>query len=141
MALEMAPGIIHLKEAATGRTVARGARGPARRPGDLAGLHPRRTRVVVVSGYDSAIHIWDLRAIRERLKEMKLTGIGPSFRPPRPGGPAAEPVTIEVPPGNLSSSRRSSGCAVNSKRTRTRRPLCNGLAWAYLTAPEALAAT
>ena len=71
MALEMAPAVIHLKEVATGPD-----RGQARGPGgDRAtwqGFTPDGTQLVVVASYASAIHVWDLRAIRTRLKDMNL---------------------------------------------------------------------
>jgi hypothetical protein len=52
------------------------------------------TRLVVLSTYASAIHVWDLRAIRSRLKSMGLDWDWPEFAPsadtgskPTPGRP------------------------------------------------------
>jgi WD40 repeat protein len=80
MALEMAPGVIHLKDVVTGRTVAR-FEDPH---GDQAwwmGFTPDGTQLVVAARYAKAIHIWDLRAIRQRLKGMKLDWDWPEFSP------------------------------------------------------------
>jgi WD40 repeat protein/tRNA A-37 threonylcarbamoyl transferase component Bud32 len=71
MALEMAPAVVHLKEVATGRTVAK-LEDPNGDRATWQGFTPDSTRLVVVSSYASAIHIWDLQAIRARLKEMNL---------------------------------------------------------------------
>jgi hypothetical protein len=78
MALEMTPGFIHLKEVKTGRTVAK-LEDPH---GDLStwmGFTPDGTQLVVVARYAGAIHRWDLRAIRERLKTMNLDWDWPEF--------------------------------------------------------------
>src|SRR5262249_8407261 len=65
MAVEMAPGIIHLKEVATGRTVAK-LEDPHGDRATWQGFTPDGTQLVVVAGYARAIHVWDLRAIRTR---------------------------------------------------------------------------
>ena len=80
---------------ATGRTVAK-LEDPH---GDRAfwqGFSPDGTRLVVASKYAGAIHIWDLRAIRTRLKEMNLDWDWPEFPPAPTEDLAAEPATIEV---------------------------------------------
>jgi WD40 repeat protein len=97
MALEMAPAVLHLKEVATGRTVAKLEDPHGDRP-TWQGFTPDGTRLVVVAKYASAIHVWDLRAIRARLKDMNLDWDWPEF-PPVPTG-AAAPVTLEVLPGD-----------------------------------------
>jgi WD40 repeat protein len=71
MAVEMAPAVIHLKEVATGRTVAR-LEDPHGDRATWQGFTPDGTQLVVVAQYARAIHIWDLRAIRMRLKDMNL---------------------------------------------------------------------
>jgi pimeloyl-ACP methyl ester carboxylesterase len=70
MALEMAPGVMHLKEAATGRTVAR-LEDPHGDRATWQGFTPDGARLVVVSAYASAIHVWDLRAVRAELAGKK----------------------------------------------------------------------
>jgi serine/threonine protein kinase/WD40 repeat protein len=78
MALEMAPGIVHLKEIATGRTVARLEDPHGDRTAWL-GLASDAGRLAVVSNYARAVHVWDLRAIRGRLKTMSLDWDWPEF--------------------------------------------------------------
>ena len=81
MALEMAPGIIHLKEVISGRTVAR-LEAPQ---GDLStwmSFTPDGTQLVVAARYAGTIHRWDLRAIRSRLREMNLDWDWPEFPTP-----------------------------------------------------------
>ena len=78
MALEMAPGVLHLKEAATGRTVAR-LEDPHGDRATWQGFTPDGTRLVVAAGFASVVHVWDLRAIRTRLKEMNLDWDWPEF--------------------------------------------------------------
>src|SRR5262249_32741246 len=63
MALEMAPGVLHLKEVATGRTVAR-LEDPFGDRANWQGFTPDGAQLVVLAKYASAIHVWDLRAIR-----------------------------------------------------------------------------
>jgi WD40 repeat protein len=80
MALEMAPGMIHLKEIASGRTVAR-LEDPEGDVSSWLGFTPDGTQLIVVARYTGAIHRWDLRAIRERLKTMGLDWDWPAFSP------------------------------------------------------------
>jgi serine/threonine protein kinase/WD40 repeat protein len=145
MALEMAPAVLELKEVSSGRTVAR-LEDPM---GDLAtwqAFTPDGTRLVVASKPASAVHVWDLRAIRRRLKAMNLDWDWPEF-PPAPAGKPAEPLTVELLPGDLDPAaltpeQRSQRAIERSRRDVEANPnvarACNGLAWDYLTAPEAL---
>ncbi|MCI0685014.1 MAG: serine/threonine-protein kinase [Gemmataceae bacterium] len=95
MALEMAPAVIHLKEMTTGRTIAK-LEDPHGDHKPWLAFTPDGTRLVcVVSRLAPAVHIWDLRAIRARLKEMNLDWDWPEF-PPAATARAAEPLTIEV---------------------------------------------
>jgi serine/threonine protein kinase/WD40 repeat protein len=81
MALEMAPGVLHLVESASGRTVARLA-DPHGDRASWQAFTPDGTRLVVVAGLDSAAHVWDLRAIRTRLQAMNLDWDWPGFPSP-----------------------------------------------------------
>lgn len=95
MALEMAPGIIHLKDSATDRTVAK-LEDPH---GDRAGwmsFTPDGTQLLVTATYAKAVHVWDLRAIRQRLNEMKLDWDWPEFKPATSARAADEPPSVEV---------------------------------------------
>ena len=78
MALEMAPGVIHLKEVNSGRTVAK-LEDPNLDLSTWMGFTPDGTQLVVVARYAGAIHRWDLRMIRERLKTMNLDWDWPEF--------------------------------------------------------------
>src|SRR5438270_5669965 len=100
MALEMAPAVLHLKEVATGRTVAKLEDPCGDRP-HWQGFTPDGTQLVVVAKYASAIHIWDLRAIRTRLKDMNLDWDWLEFPSAPTEKPAAAATTIEVLPGDL----------------------------------------
>ena len=81
MALEMAPGLIHLKEITSGRTVAR-LEDPHGDHSTWMSFTPDDTQLIVVARYAGAIHRWDLRAIRTRLKTMNLDWGWPEFAAP-----------------------------------------------------------
>jgi WD40 repeat protein len=146
MALEMAPAVLHLKEVATGRTVAK-LEDPSGDRANWQGFTPDGSKLVVVAKYASAIHVWDLRAIRTRLREMNLDWDWPEF-PPAPTGELADaPVTIKVLPGDVSKPSRTRERKAQQAIERSRREVkanpnaaqaCNELAWAYLAAPETL---
>src|SRR5438105_9766929 len=85
MALEMAPGVIHLKEISSGRTVAR-LEDPQGDVSSWLSFTPDGTQLIVVARYAGAIHRWDLRAIRERLKTMGLDWDWPAFSAPPAAG-------------------------------------------------------
>jgi WD40 repeat protein len=87
MALEMARAVLHLKEVAAGRTVAK-LEDPRGDRATWQGFTPDGTQLVVVAKYASAIHLWDLRAIRARLKDMNLDWDWPEFPPAPTGKPA-----------------------------------------------------
>jgi serine/threonine protein kinase/WD40 repeat protein len=146
MAVEMAPAVLHLKEVATGRTVAQ-LEDPHGDRANWQGFTPDGTQLVVLSNYASAIHIWDLRAIRTRLKGMGLDWDWPEFPPAPTGNSAAAPVTIEVLPGDLAKPTLTREQRAKQDIKRYRREVevnpnaahaWNNLAWAYLAAPEAL---
>jgi hypothetical protein len=150
MAVEMAPAVMHLKEVATGRTIAR-FEDPHGDRATWQGFTPDGTQLVVVSNHPTAIHIWDLRAIRERLKDMHLDWDWPEFEPAAPADQATEPATITVLPrepdasltrwtiGRIVLSRGQSDIdrfACEDKGNPDSPLACTNLAWAYLTAPE-----
>jgi autotransporter-associated beta strand protein len=78
MALEMAPGVIHLKDVATARTVAR-LEDPYGDRANWIGFTPDGTQLAVVAHYATSVHTWDLRAIRTKLKSMGLDWDWPPF--------------------------------------------------------------
>jgi hypothetical protein len=141
----MAPGVIHLKDVATARTVVR-LEDPHGDRATWQGFTPDGTKLVVVARYDGAIHVWDLRAIRTRLEGMKLDWNWDQFQPGAQSPAAVSLSTLEVDPGDLSRppSRED---LMRQDIERLRREvegnpqsatLCNTLAWAYLTAPGKL---
>jgi tetratricopeptide (TPR) repeat protein len=142
----MDPAVIHLREVATGRTVAK-LEDPHGDRATWQGFTPDGTQLVVAANYASAIHIWDLRAIRTRLKDMNLDWDWPEFPPAATGNPAAEPGAIEVLPPDWARPAPTREQRAQQDIERCRRQVeadpdsaktCNELAWAYLTAPEAL---
>ena len=95
-----APGVIHLKDVATGGTVAK-LEDPFRDRATWMAFTPSGTELVVAARYANVIHIWDLRAIRSRLKTMGLDWDWPEFppagRPDSSRSPfAAPPLKIQV---------------------------------------------
>jgi hypothetical protein len=146
MAIEMGPAVIHLKEVTTGRTVAK-LEDPH---GDRAvwmGFTPEGTQLVVSSPYAKAVHVWDLRAIRENLKTMGLDWDWPPFAPAESQSHTAPLAKIEILPGDLAKPdlTREQGaeqaiarCTLEVKAEPGNPKACNNLAWAYLTAPASL---
>jgi serine/threonine protein kinase/WD40 repeat protein len=98
MALEIAPGLIHLKEITSGRTVAK-LEDPHGDHSTWMSFTPDGTQLVVAARYAGSIHRWDLRAIRARLKTMNLDWDWPEFAA-LPGGAAFSekrpPLRIQV---------------------------------------------
>jgi hypothetical protein len=80
MALELAPAVIHLIDATTFRTIAK-LEDPHGDQPVWQDFTPDGTKLVVVTKHTTAIHIWDLQAIRARLKEIHLDWDWPDFAP------------------------------------------------------------
>ena len=78
MALEVSPGVIHLTEFATGRTVAK-LTDPSGDRATWMSFTPDGTQLVTTSNYAKMIHIWDLRRLRGGLKEIRLDWDWPEF--------------------------------------------------------------
>ena len=95
MALDLAPGVIQLKEVATGRTVAK-LEDPFGDRASWMSFTPDGTELVVAARYANLIHVWDLRAIRSRLKTMGLDWDWSEFPPA--GGPEASRSRFADPP-------------------------------------------
>jgi tetratricopeptide (TPR) repeat protein len=146
MALEMGPAVIHLVEVSTGRTLAKLEDPHGDRTGWM-GFTPDGTQLVVAAPYARAIHVWDLRAIRQRLKAMSLDWDWPEFPPVDPKAHAAELAKVEVLPGDLAKpvqtpeqkARQAIAQHLLEVKADPDNPkACNELAWAYLAAPAAL---
>jgi WD40 repeat protein/tRNA A-37 threonylcarbamoyl transferase component Bud32 len=94
LAVSKESGVIHLLEIATGRELAR-LEDPNQ---EIDGFHvftPDGTRLVTVSnGKEGGIHIWDLLAIRGKLKDMNLDWDTADYPPQRPA--SLVPLRIDV---------------------------------------------
>jgi serine/threonine protein kinase/WD40 repeat protein len=90
MALEMAPGVIHLKEVKTTRTVAK-LQDPGGDRSTWMGFSPGGTQLVVAAQYARAVHVWDLRLIRVRLKTIGLDWDWPEFAAATEADPSRQP--------------------------------------------------
>jgi len=99
MAMQMSPAVLHLKEVATGRTVAQ-LEDPFRDRSDAITFSHDGTQLVVVSTYAAAVHVWDLRAIRARLKAMGLDWDWPEFAPANEVPELRKPLRIQVLTGS-----------------------------------------
>jgi WD40 repeat protein len=100
MALEMAPGMIHLKSVATGRTIAK-LEDPSRDQATWMAFSPDGKQLVVAARFAFAIHVWDLGAIRAQLKPLELDWAWPEFpAQAKPGNASAlaapSPLRIQV---------------------------------------------
>jgi tetratricopeptide (TPR) repeat protein len=139
-------GVIRLVEITTGREVAR-LTGP-----DAAWYHPYcfspdGTRLVSSGG--KGLYVWDLRLIRQKLKELGLDWDWLEFLPPDSSGKGTTPLKVAVDLGDL-------GKPFLTREQRARRAIehyrplvaakpdnalaCNNLAWVYATAPAPLRA-
>ena len=105
MALEMAPGLIHLKEITSGRTVAK-LEDPQGDHSTWMGFTPDGTQLVVAASYAGAIHRWDLRSIRARLKTMNLDWDWPEFPAPPGETRFAKSASAAARPGPWREARR-----------------------------------
>jgi hypothetical protein len=138
-------GVIRLVETATGREVAR-LTGP-----DVVEHQPvcftgDGTRLIAHGSGAARLYVWDLRLIREQLKEMGLDWDWPDFGPPDPGS-NAEPPQVEVLLGDqarpvLTPEQKARQAIAHFRRAVEANPddaaACNDLAWVYVTGPEAL---
>ncbi len=100
MALPVEPAVIWLVKRSTGRTVARLEDPLGDRPSWI-GFSPDGTKLAAVATHNRCVHVWDLRLIRERLKEMGLGGEGWPDLPPAPSGPEGAPPRLVVEAGPL----------------------------------------
>jgi WD40 repeat protein len=147
IALEMAPGIIHLKEMATEKTIAK-LEDPNGERGGWMGFTPDGTKLVVSTAYAHSVHIWDLRLIRQQLANIGLDWDAPQFLPETPSGKPDPPRKVEVVLGDsvakhvITSEERARQKIAAYQLALEKDPdspsNCNNLAWYYLTSPEAL---
>jgi WD40 repeat protein len=106
MALALSPSVVQLRDTASRRIVAR-LEDPYGDRISWMGFNADGTRLLTCSSFTKAIHDWDLRAIRTRLKSMGLDWDWPEFPPsselrPFPANPvrSIEVISDQVPKGD-----------------------------------------
>jgi serine/threonine protein kinase/WD40 repeat protein len=105
MAMELAPGVIHLCETKSGRTIAN-LQDPNWAINHSFYFTPDGTQLLVVATFERAIHRWDLRAMREQLKAMDLDWDWPEFPPASREERESSPLTVEVLTGASQAESR-----------------------------------
>jgi serine/threonine protein kinase/WD40 repeat protein len=147
MAAEVTAGLIDLRDAATGKTVARLEDPHGDRRPMWMGFTPDGTRLVAVYTSSQLVHVWDLRLIRAHLKEIGLDWEWPEFPAEDEKAVTARPLTVKVLFGDLDkptlTPEQKARQAIEQYRAAVAAKAddpdaCNSLAWAYLTAPEPL---
>ncbi len=107
VALLDASQIIRLVEAETGRVIAR-LESPDSSNVIWATFSPDGSRLVLVPSNTPAVHVWDLRAVRKRLAEMRLDWEAPAYPDDDPAAASLPPLpTLQVDLGPPSSSTTS----------------------------------
>jgi len=139
-------GMIRVEEAATGREVAQ-LTGPEPTWYTPDCFTPDGTRLVARDATSTSLYVFDLRLIREGLKELGLDWDWPEFPPVKADGGASRVSRVEILPGELGKPALSPEQRAQEAIARLRKQLeansndasaCNNLAWMYLTAPEPL---
>jgi eukaryotic-like serine/threonine-protein kinase len=96
--------VIHLVEADSGHTIAR-LESPSSSNADTATFTPDGSRLVLTSGDEQAVRVWDLRAIRRRLIAMGLDWDAPAYSNDDLADPAARPLPpLQVDLGPLAGA-------------------------------------
>ena len=141
VALEISPAVVHLIDAASGRTLAR-LQDPDADRARWLGITADGAKLVVIAGYSKAIHLWDLRRIGRDLVAIglrdELVASLPSEGPGRTFEIRAE---AELSLAGAAEERARDRIARSRKRHEEKpdgADECNSLAWAYLIAPQPL---
>ena len=143
--METGHGAVRLVDPDTGREYAR-LENPNQDRAFVSELQPRRDATRDHRGDSQSIHVWDLRTIREQLAKMGLDWDLPPY-PPAPEVKETQPLRIQVELGDPAQLLRDREEATRRIIEQKRRALeanpnnakaCNNLAWALLTAPDAL---
>jgi serine/threonine protein kinase/WD40 repeat protein len=143
VALERAPGVVHLLDAETGRTLAR-LDDPDSDRARWLGFTADGGRLVAIAPYSRAIHVWDLREISRQLagvglRDEPLSSLWAEEPAPRPRRSAGVVVEASASAG-LALERKSRAEIGWARRAIAAKPGSalerNTLAWSYLTAPE-----
>ncbi|HEV3078243.1 MAG TPA: tetratricopeptide repeat protein, partial [Gemmataceae bacterium] len=104
LAAPMEDGSINLIDPATGTEKAR-LEDPSQHTASWLGFTPDGTRLIVVSLANQAVHIWELRLIREELDALGLDWHEPPY-PPAPVTQEVERLKVEIIGNELLSDPR-----------------------------------
>jgi WD40 repeat protein len=137
-------GVVRLVDTGTGREVARLTPPDSTAYYSPLCFNPDGTRLIVTGANSRVLNVWDLRVIRQQLKGMDLDWAWPEFAAAEPKINAAKFMKVEVSTGDLRlTGEQRARQAIDHYRHEVKvNPnnalACNGLAWAYLTAPTEL---
>jgi serine/threonine protein kinase/WD40 repeat protein len=104
LAISDVVGAIRLLESTTGREVAR-LTGPEPTGYRPLCFTPDGTRLVAACSSDTALYVWDLRLIRQQLKELGLDWEWDEFPPADPVRHVAKPLKVEILVGDLGEAK------------------------------------
>jgi tetratricopeptide (TPR) repeat protein len=100
LAVSDTPGVIRLVETDDGKEVIR-LTGPESRPYIPDCLSPDGTQLIAISYELGSLLVWDLRRIREQLKDLDMDWDWPEFPPAGDTAGSSGPVAVELEPGIL----------------------------------------
>jgi hypothetical protein len=145
VALETSPAVVQIMDAATGAICAR-LEDPDSGRARWLGFTSDGGRLVTVTPFSRAVHVWDIRAISRRLAKIGLSDARLASLAGN-GLERAHDSAIEVST-DISATispiveQKARAAIARYQAAYTARPesalACNNLAWAYLTAPESL---
>ncbi len=145
IALEKSPAIVHMIDAATGTTCAR-LEDPESGRARWLGFTKDGSRLVTITPFSRAIHVWDLRGIARQLASIGLNG--ERFASPVDMGRVSNrdssvelltDVSATTKPVVEQKARAAIARFQRAVAATPENPLaCNNLAWSYVTAPEPL---
>ncbi len=95
LALGDAPGVVRLLETETGRELAR-LTAPVESRLSPTAFTADGARLIVYSDQDSALYLFDLRAIRAGLVELRLDWVAPAYPPAPAPAPPAGPIDVDM---------------------------------------------
>ena len=122
-------GVIRLLEATTGREVAQ-LTGPEATWYPPACFTPDGTRLVARCSGETALYVWDLRLIRQQLKDLGLDWDWPDFKPADSDVMTARPVKVEIVTGDLAKlAPTPEQRAPTDRRTRPEKPQWPHSSW------------
>jgi serine/threonine protein kinase/WD40 repeat protein/Tfp pilus assembly protein PilF len=155
VAVEDSAGALRLVETETGREVVRLEAPEQTRlmPGSFT---PDGTSLIAVGVDTQAVHIWDLRGLRQGLAELGLDWVAPPYPPATKPATGPAPLTVTVDMGNLLQSSKAEELVAQANRQerahaygkaiatlRQALAACpdhatanNNLAWLLLTCPK-----